>query len=87
MTTKKLEKKDMDVNEHYYIFTKTEVKEQGFNCSSILQSHFRVFNNEHNSYPKMSFKLPLDCSWVALFNMCVEIKMNIKRWQEQVYKQ
>jgi len=29
-------------------------------------SHSRVFNNENNSYPKMSVKRPLACSWYIL---------------------
>jgi hypothetical protein len=38
-------------------------------CCSTFPNHSRVFNNEQHSYPKMSVKRPLACSWVVLF-MC-----------------
>jgi len=36
-----------------------DVNEQCFYCCSTFHSHSRVFNNEQNSYPKMSVKQPL----------------------------
>ena len=63
-----LVRKSMDGNEHENLlnFTtprhKTKTKEQHFYCCSTFHSHSRVFNNEHNSYPKMSVKLNLVCS-------------------------
>jgi hypothetical protein len=38
-----------------------------FLVDSPFHSHSRVFNIEHNSYPKMSIKQPLDWHWVVLF--------------------
>ena len=46
----------MGVNEHVrlsYFITKHNVKRQNFYCSSTFHSHIMVFNNEHNSYPKI----------------------------------
>jgi hypothetical protein len=36
-----------------------KVKEQSYYSYSTFHSHSRVFNNEDNSYPKMSVKQPL----------------------------
>ena len=50
----------MDANEHerlsnITLMTQVKVKEQCFYCCSTLQSHsIRVFNDDHNSYLKMS---------------------------------
>jgi len=34
---------------------------------SAFHSYSSVFNNEHNSYPKMNAKHLIVCSWVLLF--------------------
>ena len=61
----------MDVNEHERLsnitFRQNNVKEQCFNCRFTVHSHSRVFNDEHNSYPKGSVKQPLAFTWVVLF--------------------
>ena len=58
---------DMDVNEHERlsnITLKTQIqeKEQLSYCRSTFHSHSKVFNNENNSYLKMSVKRTLDYS-------------------------
>ena len=35
-----------------------KVKEEDFYCRSTSYSHSRVFNNDHNSYPKMAETAP-----------------------------
>ena len=69
-----LVRKDMDIDVSEYerlsnntLGTKIKVKEQHFYCCSTLHSNSKVFNNEHNSYPKMSVKRPLACSWEVLY--------------------
>jgi len=42
--------------------TQNKVKEHLFYCCSTFHSHSRVFNNGHNSYPKMSVKRSIACS-------------------------
>jgi len=56
----------MDVNEHERLsnITQNLGKEQCFNCSSLLHSQRRVFNNEHSSHHTLNGKLPL---WEVLF--------------------
>ena len=54
----------MGVNEHERLSNitirhKLDNKEQRFYCYYIFHSRSRVFNNENNSYPKMSMKLHL----------------------------
>jgi hypothetical protein len=39
-----------------------DVNEQDYYCCSTFHSHSRVFNNESNSYVKMSAKLTLASS-------------------------
>jgi hypothetical protein len=62
-----LVRKNIDVNEHDILsnitLTHNQVKEQRFYCCSASEfhSHSMVFNKQHNSYPKMSMKRPLDC--------------------------
>ena len=56
---------DLDVNKlerlsKYNTWTQIKVTEKHFFCPSRFHSHGMVFNNEHNSYPKMSVKQPLD---------------------------
>ena len=71
-----LVRKDMDVNEHerltiqLYIWTQTTVKKTVLFCCSTFHNHSRVFSNKNNSYPKMSMKQPLACSWVGTLNFC-----------------
>jgi hypothetical protein len=62
-----LVRKVMDVNEHQKLLSNTlktliEVNEQDYYCCSTFHSHSRVFNNESNSYVKMSAKLTLASS-------------------------
>ena len=45
-----------------------KLKEEDFYCCSTFHNHSRVFNKENNSYPKMSVKRPLTCSWAELIN-------------------
>ena len=57
-------RKDIDVNEHERLSNiklryKIKEKEQGFYCCPTFHSHSSVFNNEHNTHPKMSLKQPL----------------------------
>ena len=47
--------------------TQIQVKEHRVYCCTAFHSHSRVFNNEQNSYLKMSVKW-LVCSWMVLFN-------------------
>ena len=47
--------------------TQIKVKEQHFYCCSTSNNQSRVFNNEHNSYFKMSEKQYLACSQEVLF--------------------
>jgi len=62
-----LVRNDMDVNEHerlqHHITQKLVLY-----CCSTFQSHSIVFNTQHNSYPKMSVKQPIACSWEGIFN-------------------
>jgi hypothetical protein len=51
----------------YISFLTKKVKEQCFYCCSIFHSHRRVFNNKHNSYPKMSMNQPLTWNWEIHF--------------------
>jgi len=65
-----LVRKDMDVNEPERLSNITlrhQVKEQHFYCCSTYHSQSKALNNELGSYPKMSMKQPLVCSWVVLF--------------------
>ena len=60
-------RKDMDLNVHERLSNMTLktpiiVKEQYFYCCSTLHCYSGVFNNENNSYHKMSGKQPLVCS-------------------------
>ena len=50
--------------------TQIIVKEQLFYCCSTFNSHCRVFDNEHNSYPKMSVKWPKPCSLSGTLCLC-----------------
>ena len=50
--------------------TQIIVKEQLFYCCSTFNSHCRVFDNEHNSYPKMSVKCPKPCSLSGTLCLC-----------------
>ena len=57
----------MDVNEHERlsnIILRHKLK--CFYCCSAVHNHSRDINNEQNSYPKMSVKQPLVCSWLVL---------------------
>jgi hypothetical protein len=69
-------RKDKDVNEHERqsnITLKTQIQEkkQCFYCCSTFHSHCRVFNNENNSYHKMSVKRPLVCC-ICLHSGCIQ---------------
>jgi hypothetical protein len=52
---------------HFTLKTQIKVKEEIFYCCSTFDSHNRVFNNKHNSYPKMSKKQYLACSQEVLY--------------------
>jgi hypothetical protein len=59
-------RENIDVNEHQRLHNSSlrhKVKEQHFYCCFTFHSHSRVFNSEHNSYPKMSVKHSLACTW------------------------
>jgi hypothetical protein len=62
---------NMDAREHVRLsnntLTQIKVKKQWLYCCSTFHSSCRPSNNEHKSYPKMSVKWLLDCSWTALF--------------------
>jgi hypothetical protein len=54
----------MDENEHDKLSNitlkhKLKFKEQHFYYCSVFHGHSNDFNNEHNSYPKMSVKQPV----------------------------
>ena len=49
-----------------------KVKEQHFYCSSIFHSHSRVFNNENNSYLKVSIKWSLQ---LTLYFCCLTLHL------------
>jgi hypothetical protein len=52
---------------HFTLQTQIKVKEELFYCCSTFDSHNRVFNNKHNSYPKISKKQYLACSQEVLY--------------------
>jgi hypothetical protein len=58
-------------------FTSTHIKVTEQHCywCSTFDSHRRVFNNENNSYPKLSVKLPLVYSWVVVFCFCFSLQI------------
>ena len=63
----------MDVNElgrlsNLTLRTRNQAKEKRFYCCSAFHSHNRVFNNEHNSYPKMSVTCPKPARKVEQYN-------------------
>jgi len=54
----------MDINITYYpnlhlLKHKLKVKELPFYCWSEIHSHSRIFENEHNSFPKLSVNITL----------------------------
>ena len=71
----------------------SKVRWQHFYCSYTFHSHCSVFNNEHNSYPKMSVKRSLTCSWVVLVSYthtiqqeCTVITVMTQKIQKKPYK-
>ena len=67
-----LVKTSIDVNEHdkssNLILKQIKEKLQAFYCRSAFHSDSRVFNNDHNSYPKMSVK------WHLAFRSAVGLR-------------
>ena len=57
----------MDVNEHEKLSNLTLRQAQSTAFIAVLHFTVTVFNNKHNSYPKMSVKWPPACNWVVLF--------------------
>jgi len=62
----KLVRKDMDVNGNERLsniiqkqctLIQIRIKEQCFYCCSTFHIHNWIFNNDHNSYPKVSVKI------------------------------
>ena len=58
-----------------FIWTQTTVKKKVLFWCSIFHNHSRVFSNKNNSYPKMSMKQPLACSWAVLFTSIDKLYM------------
>ena len=85
-----LVRKDIDVNEHdkssNLILKQIKEKLQTLYCRSAFHSHSRVFNNDHNSYPKMSVKWHLAiyslsvCSWFTSLRFLLVSCCSIFSW-------
>jgi hypothetical protein len=54
-----MRKDKMDVNEHERLSSITLRQKVKYKYCSTFHSHSMVFNNEQNSYPKMSVKQPV----------------------------